>query len=119
MRYTIIVLFFTLSLSVGAQDDAYTYKLYPTQNMWTFLKLDTSNGKIWQVQFSVKSDEYQGEIPLNDRPLTYFGKNGRFELYPTQNIYNFILLDKDGGDCYQVQWNNKPENRGIVPIKRY
>ena len=24
-----------------------TFKLYPTQNMWTFLKLNTRNGKIW------------------------------------------------------------------------
>lgn len=23
------------------------YKLYPTENFWTFLKLDTRNGKIW------------------------------------------------------------------------
>lgn len=23
------------------------FKLYPTNNMWTFLKLDTRNGKIW------------------------------------------------------------------------
>ena len=28
------------------------YKLYPTQNMWTFLKLDTETGRIWQVQYS-------------------------------------------------------------------
>ena len=31
------------------------YRLFPTQNMWTFLKLDTMTGKIWQVQFSVLS----------------------------------------------------------------
>ena len=28
------------------------YKLYPTQNMWTFLKLYTETGRIWQVQYS-------------------------------------------------------------------
>ena len=28
--------------------------LYETQNMWTFIMLDTYTGKNWQVQFSVK-----------------------------------------------------------------
>ena len=32
------------------------YKLFPTQNMWTFIKLDTRNGKLWQVQFDVKEN---------------------------------------------------------------
>ena len=26
------------------------YKLYPTQNTWTFLELDTQTGRVWQVQ---------------------------------------------------------------------
>lgn len=30
-----------------------TYKLYPTQNMWNFLKLNTSTGQISIVQFTV------------------------------------------------------------------
>ena len=32
------------------------YKLYATENMWTFLELDTATGIIWQVQYSVKGD---------------------------------------------------------------
>ena len=31
------------------------FVLYPTMNMFTFLKLDTRNGKIWQVQYSMDS----------------------------------------------------------------
>ena len=120
MKYVTIVLLLTFSMSVGAQDSVYTYKLYPTQNIWTFLKLNTRNGKIWQVQFSVKGDDYRFETPLNEIPLTkYFEKDGRFELYPTQNMYNFILLDRENGDCYQVQWSNESENRGVLPIKHY
>lgn len=120
MKYIVIVLFLTLSISVGAQDSDHAYKLYPTQNIWTFLKLNTRNGKIWQVQFSVKGDDYRFETPLNEIPLTkYLEKDGRYELYPTQNMYNFILLDRENGDCYQVQWSNEPEERGIVPIKHY
>ena len=45
------------------------YKLFPTQNMWTFLKLDTMTGKIWQVQYSTKGPEYRFETVLNSRAL--------------------------------------------------
>jgi hypothetical protein len=41
------------------------YKLFPTKNMWTFIKLDTRNGRMWQVQFSVKGDDYRYEASLN------------------------------------------------------
>ena len=49
------------------------YKMYPTENMWTFLKLDTRTGKVWQVQYSVNSDTH-GQVPRpiaeGDRKLT-------------------------------------------------
>lgn len=32
------------------------YKLFPTQNMWTFIKLNTRNGRMWQVQFDIEGD---------------------------------------------------------------
>ena len=96
------------------------YKLYPTDNMWTFLKLDTRTGKIWQVQYSVNSDNY-GEVVVNELDLTYGSneKAGRFELYPTQNMYNFILLDKKEGLVAQVQWSMDADNRGLVRIISY
>ena len=43
---------------------------------------------------------------------------GRFELYSTQNIYNFILLDRIDGKVWQVQWPFDEENRAVVPISR-
>ena len=33
------------------------YRLYPTRNMWNFLKLDTRNGKISMVQAKVIVDK--------------------------------------------------------------
>ena len=73
------------------------YKLFPTQNMWTFIKLNTRNGQMWQVQYDTKGDN-RIETFLNLSPLVSKEKeiNGRFTLYPTQNIYNFILLDQMG-----------------------
>lgn len=93
------------------------YELYPTQNMWTFLKLDTKTGKIWQVQYSIESGK-QGEWVLNEQSLIQdgSGENGRFELYSTNNIFNFILLDHFNGKTYQVQWSQKEELRMVVPI---
>lgn len=100
--------------------DIERFKLFPTQNMWTFIKLDTQTGQMWQVQYSVKGDEDRFEYDLNPNPLITKGKkvNGRFELYPTQNIYNFILLDKIDGKVWQVQWSFDEENRAVVPINR-
>lgn len=93
------------------------YKLFPTQNMWTFIKLNTRNGQMWQVQYDISGDN-RGECYLNILPLVTKDKemNNRFTLYPTQNIYNFILLDQIDGRVWQAQWSIQPENRGIILI---
>lgn len=95
------------------------YQLFPTQNIWTFIKLDTRNGKMWQVHFSVKEDELQGELVLNSLSLVSKEKEvkGRFTLYPTDNIYNFLLLDQIDGNVYQVQWSFDAEFRGVFRIE--
>lgn len=100
--------------------DVARFKLFPTQNIWTFLKLDTQTGQIWQVQFSIGDDDKRFECVLNPNSLITDAKkvNGRFELYPTQNIYNFILLDKMNGKSWQVQWSFDEGNRGILPISK-
>lgn len=65
-----------------------TYRLFPTQNMWTFIKLNTRNGQMWQVQFDVEGDN-RFETYLNILPLVDKEKevDDRFTLYPTQNIW--------------------------------
>ena len=106
--------------SEPSQSTDVRYRLFPTQNVWTFLKLDTVTGKIWQVQFSVKGDDYRFETVLSSidiaEGLKLEKKVGRFTLFPTQNTYNFILLDQIDGYTYQVQWSVDVENRGIIPI---
>ena len=93
------------------------YELFPTQNLWTFIKLNTSNGKMWQVQFSVKDSRIVTELNSIPLVLNEMEMNGRFTLYPTDNIWTFILLDQVDGDTWQVQWSNEEEKRGIFPIK--
>jgi hypothetical protein len=93
-----------------------TYRLYPTQNIWTYIKLNTRNGQMWQVQFDLKDNRFV--TSLSQEYLVPMDKevNGRFCLYPTQNVYTFILLDQSDGRTWQVQWSADPKNRGILPI---
>ena len=97
-------------------NDGTRYELYSTQNIWTFLKLDTRTGRIWQVQYSLEEGK-RGEWILNSQSLTQNsgGKNGRFQLYPTSNIFNFILLDHSNGKTYQVQWSQKKSFVWLFP----
>ena len=95
------------------------YKLFPTQNYWTFIKLDTRNGKMWQVHFTISNEGNEGEVILNSSSLVWTEEeevNGRFTLYPTNNIYNFILLDQIDGRTYQVQWNSDKDKRFVSRI---
>ena len=94
------------------------YQLFPTKNYWTFIKLDTRNGKMWQVHFSVSDDNNTGEVVLNSEPLVSKENEvkGRFTIYQTENIYNFLLLDQLTGIVIQVQWSMDAKKRGIVSI---
>jgi hypothetical protein len=74
MKKTIVCLALLLfALSLSAQElqpvDVPNFKLYPTANMWTFLKLDTRSGVIRQVQFSVEGSDKRFETYLNLVPL--------------------------------------------------
>ena len=110
------------SLMIGylmriSQHTAPSYKLYPTENMWTFLELETYSGRIWQVQYSVSGESFKVPINKSDLSFDFTGERqyaGRFELYSTKNMYNFLLLDRENGQVWQVQWAMEAENRGIV-----
>ena len=122
MRRIVLTIIFAIIITIGCngQDENNRYKLYSTENIYTFLQLDTRTGKIKQVQWSLKENE-EGTIILNDVDLTYgiaVGKNlDRFELYPTKNMYQFILLDKATGDKWHVQWGFEELKRWIRPIE--
>lgn len=129
MKHILITLLFSLSIYslslaqdnntiiTGQDNPNATYRLYPTTNMWTFLKLNTQDGRIWQVQYDIR-DNNRFEVYLNFTPLVFGDekKNGRFTLYPTQNMWTFILLDTINGKTWQVQWSQEPEKRFTIPI---
>jgi len=130
MKTTLITLLFLVALNFSfaqttsevptqiiSTDTAVTYRLFSTRNMYTFIKLDTRNGKMWQVQWSNKGKEYRFESTLSDNSQVNKDeeKNGRFFLYPTTNIYTFILLDQVDGRTWQVQWG-KEDERLVIRI---
>ena len=41
-------------------------------------------------------------------------QNGRFKLYPTNNSYNFIMVDVIDGRSWQVQWSTKKDGRLVL-----
>lgn len=94
------------------------FQLFSTSNMWTFLKLDTRDGRIWMLQYDVKGDNRMEE-PLNGKPLVATpAEPGRFTLCPTQNMYTFLLLDQSDGRVWQIQWSWDSEYRLVMPINQ-
>lgn len=65
------------------------YKLYPTENIYNFLQLDTMTGKIEIVQWSLDDDK-EGSATLNNEDLSLGTGCGTFELYPTKIYINFF-----------------------------
>lgn len=96
-------------------DSNVNFRLYKTPNMWTFIKLDTRDGRMWQVQYTVGDDVNEFETTLNSTPLAISSekKPGKFALYPTENNWTFLLLDQESGTVYHVQWSQEPNKRGV------
>ena len=94
------------------------FQLYPTQNIYNFLELNTVTGQIWIVQWSIE-DGKQFRYVLDDTSrISEEDKkiSGRFSLYSTENMYNFVMLDHITGACWQVQWSFEEKNRLVIPI---
>ena len=91
------------------------YKLYTTANIYNSLLLDTQTGIIKQVQWSFELEK-EYSIYVNSEDLTYKTGYGSFELYPTQNQFTYILLDKMSGRKWHVQWGFEDGERWIRRI---
>jgi hypothetical protein len=92
------------------------FRLYPTTNRFTFLRLNTSTGFIDVVQYSTSDAANTMIYGLSKFALVLDGPVDRFTLYPTQNIWTFLLLDQVEGRTYQVQWSVEPEKRLVMQI---
>lgn len=103
--------------TVASPDNNVNFRLFQTNNRWTFLKLDTRNGKITHVQYSIEGDAFEYELNPSSLVLEDEAKPGRFFLYPTENTFNFLLLDQINGRVWQVQWSIEAKKRGIWRIR--
>ena len=124
--FTVIIALTTISIFSQSTSEApnqnistdsnLTYRLFSTRNMYTFIKLNTKNGQMWQVQWYTKINQLETPLSLITLVTKEEEKNGRFFLYPTTNIYNFILLDQIDGRVWQVQWNIEEKDRMVIRI---
>ena len=55
-----------------SQEDIERYKIYPTENIYTSLKLDTATGRIWQLQIGLGDDVDRVQSVLSDIQLADF-----------------------------------------------
>lgn len=92
------------------------FRLFETHNIWSHLLLDTITGRVWHVIYSL--DSVGGVIPINSKSLLRgedSAEMGRFTLYPTSNVWNFILLDQINGRVWQCQFTVSADGTsGIV-----
>ena len=84
-----------------------------------------SNFEYWEETYNSKPDSI---VSIEDKaywkPYTFeerlsnkydnIEQNGRFKLYPTENMYNFIMVDVINGRNWQVQWSNTENKRLVV-----
>ena len=101
----------------NAENSIKTYRLFPTDNMWTFIKLNTRNGQMWQVQYSMEDNRFESALSLIQLVEKNKEVDNRFTLYKTQNTWTFILLDQIDGRTWQVQWSIDYDKRGIFRIE--
>ncbi len=129
MKNLIVLLFIIPIFSFAQECKIPKYKVYPTENKEVSLKLDSATGEVWQVEIGVETgEEIASKIDfISNKTDSTFEKvtdfsdvmknfrvaqNGRFELFPTNNIYEFLMVDTILGTTYQVQWHNQQEKKG-------
>ncbi|MDR3006847.1 MAG: hypothetical protein LBV59_02870 [Sphingobacterium sp.] len=102
-------------IQINSIDSTVVYKLFPTQNAFTFIKLNTRNGQMWQVE-SNKSNKNKAVTTLSAISLANKDeeRNGRFVLYQTFNIFDFILLDQIDGRMWQITWGREKDRKVLL-----
>jgi len=95
------------------------FKIYKTEDMNTMLELDTKTGVVKQIHWALKTDE-EKVYTINPNNLSESAELGPgvFELYATNNMYQFILINKMNGSKWHIQWGDDKEHRWIRKIKQ-
>ena len=119
-RWIVLLVICSLSfVAVSAQDEVKVvipatkganYALYVVST-GVFLKLDTRDGTILAV---VPSDAKKNRV-LNAEPLAVNTKPGRFELYPTDSSWIWLLFDTETGEMWKLKWSDKSNALAKLP----
>ena len=76
--------------------------------------INSKPDSIYSAEYKKAWKPYNLETTIEDR---YIAQNGRFKLYPTENTYNFIMVDVIDGRTWQVQWNIDYDKRLCIRIR--
>ena len=108
-------------LKTVLSDFKYAETIEDITEVWT--KRIDSRMKDWEENYNSKSDSIvSAEDKAYWKPYTLdeklsnssIAQNGRFKLYPTGNMYNFIMVDVINGRNWQVQWSNTEDKRLVL-----
>ena len=120
-RFIVLVTICCLSFAaIYAEDDvkvviptnkSTNYALYPVIT-GVVLRLDTRDGTILAV---VPSNPKKNRV-LNVEPLALDKTPGRFELYPTDSSWVWLLFDTETGKMWNLKWSDKSNQLSKVPI---
>ena len=80
------------------------YVLYPVST-GVFLRLDTRDGTI----IGIAPTKPEKSRILNSNPLASDNKTGRFQLYPTENSWEWIMFDTTTGEVWLLRWSAKKD----------
>lgn len=86
------------------------YALYPAIT-GVFLRLDTRDGTLQAI---VPSNPQKNRV-LNAEPLALDQKPGRFELYPTDSSWMWLLFDSETGHMWKVNWSAQNDALSKLP----
>ena len=121
-RFIVLVTICCLSFAaIYAEDDvkvviptnkSTNYALYPVIT-GVVLRLDTRDGTILAV---VPSNPKKNRV-LNAEPLALDKTPGRFELYPTDSSWVWLLFDTETGDMWQLRWGDKKNKLSKIHVK--
>ena len=118
----------TWQLQIGIGDNSSRMKTVLSDYKWaeTLEELNAQYNisyEYWEKEYNSKSDSIVSvedkklfkpttvDEQLNKYQTARLQQNGRFKLYPTENTYNFIMVDVIDGRTWQVQWNIDDDKR--------
>lgn len=94
------------------------FQMFPTENMWTFILLDSYDGRLWQVQYSIEDFDNLFCIPINREALVSDNEKCLFSIHPLTSMYQYYLINDNTGDMWKFQWSTKgDEYRWIERFK--